>query len=65
MILLAMLFAQALQAQITLGVGYEQDGFDREGLNSFIRSYNDYFGANIIEPLKEIKAFRLPKKADN
>lgn len=49
-----------LPAQLTLGFGYEIDGFDAEtGLNNFARTYNDYMENILEEPLRQMGAFSM------
>ena len=52
-------FSISLRAQLTIGVGYELDGFDTEGMNTFVSSYNDYFGSSATQPLKALGSFDL------
>lgn len=52
--------AASLPAQLTLGFGYEIDGFDADrDLNHYATTYNAYLGNALDKPLRQMGAFSM------
>lgn len=60
LLLLFLLGIVPLSAQITLGFGYELDGFDAEtGINNYVRTYNSYMESVLDQPLHEMGRYSM------